>query len=564
MPTWNEDKPEQAILIIHGIGQQQRFETLDRFADGLRRVLNCDKVYPLELPESSSFNYCVRLQKSTFSPDVFEFYWAPYTSGKTSIAAMVGWILQAGSTPIRNLADNLGLVSLQARPPAGKFRLILFFLRELWRVVYVLALSIALAAGTVTLLGKTADFWNSLSNLYDGIRSYLFGDLQDIVTVAIFAIAFIVLVALLWSLRRQSRHVSQEFKRWREAMSDAEEKLANLGASLVAGSGWSKALFRMIHRVTQQVRLKQLVDSFRREFVVRVLNLVASAVLIVGLLVLVWVLVFGNAEHLYLSTAVRDAGIALWAAEAWQSALLVVGLLVMAFVVKRVMLDFLADIALYTTLDERSTFAETRRDILKDAAERLKWLLGPEGYQRVALAGHSLGSVIAYDVINELITADRTARREKKARKKARKKAKGPGFRLDRLGTFITFGSPLNKILYFFRPRVDSQQTIRTLILRQRYGFRRPRRPLRTDITGPYEKDHSTTDQAQLPNLHWVNVYAPLDPISAKLIFYYTDDEVRRWYLRPGLSHMSYWDDQVRIPGQADRHSGTMPITIPG
>ena len=108
---------------------------------------------------------------------------------------------------------------------------------------------------------------------------------------------------------------------------------------------------------------------------------------------------------------------------------------------------------------------------------------------------------------------------------------------LVKLTTFITFGSPLNKVLYFFRVKIKVYETIRSHIVREIYGYRQQEALLPRD---PSIQDHTI----KIPDgLRWVNVYSPMDPVSGRLVLYSDVIEYRHWYLLWGQCHMSYWHD---------------------
>jgi len=78
----------------------------------------------------------------------------------------------------------------------------------------------------------------------------------------------------------------------------------------------------------------------------------------------------------------------------------ILGLFIIGFGTKWFFEEYLADITVYTTTDERSPYYKIRTEILREATRKLRWLL--RHYSSVAVVGHSLGSVIGYDVINRL------------------------------------------------------------------------------------------------------------------------------------------------------------------
>ncbi|MGB8659368.1 MAG: hypothetical protein WCD34_03025, partial [Candidatus Acidiferrum sp.] len=162
-------------------------------------------------------------------------------------------------------------------------------------------------------------------------------------------------------------------------------------------------------------------------------------------------------------------------------------------------------------------------------------LLADDQYDRVILAGHSLGSVIAYDTLNELLAQCNGAPGPLDDR---------PGLplqlpQLQKLAGLLTFGSPLDKIYYFFRQHVKDDQAIRAQILSMLYSFRKT--PSGRDYT-PFEFDYRFS---QLDQLVWLNAYAHMDPVSARLKFYELDDANQQSfpYRVPGLAHLSYWGD---------------------
>src|SRR5205807_6950048 len=184
------------------------------------------------------------------------------------------------------------------------------------------------------------------------------------------------------------------------------------------------------------------------------------------------------------------------------------GLLLLAVVIKRGFVDYIADIALYTTADDNSRFFASRRLILDEATRKLRWLLRQPRYTSVALAGHSLGSAIAYDALDRL-------RFESTLRTPAAGGEAPPLTREEfaRLRTFVTFGSPLDKIVYFFRTTLRPYETVRAHIINELHGFRRP-----ADlVASSWRIGDAPPFDPRDAGVRWLNVYSPMDPISARL-----------------------------------------------
>ena len=118
-------------------------------------------------------------------------------------------------------------------------------------------------------------------------------------------------------------------------------------------------------------------------------------------------------------------------------------------------------------------------------------------YDKVFVVGHSLGSVIAYDVLNELIRSDQAAE-------------EGSHFAdLTGLGVaqrtplLLTFGSPLDKTAFLFAVQYDCLE-------------RGPREAL-ASAGQPLIQSYECRPE------RWVNVYSPWDIISGSLDLYDVD-----------------------------------------
>jgi len=160
---------------------------------------------------------------------------------------------------------------------------------------------------------------------------------------------------------------------------------------------------------------------------------------------------------------------------------------------------FAGDVVRYLDLDPRSKHYETRQKIINGAVEELCALMDDD-YERIIIAGHSLGSVIAYDVINRVIVQMNAGKiDEKKAGK-----IKG----------LVTFGSPLDKIAFFFREYVPPEKTMQRRILANRHTFRT------CSLLQPDDGIEDPDGFNQLPDVVWLNFWHAKDYISGKLDLY--------------------------------------------
>lgn len=191
-----------------------------------------------------------------------------------------------------------------------------------------------------------------------------------------------------------------------------------------------------------------------------------------------------------------------------------------------VIVGFIGDVAIYTTTDAKSRFYDIRNKILAESLVLVESLLRDDTYDRVIVAGHSLGSVIAFDTLNRLNIA-------------ANQSSSQP-LNLEKVGGLITFGSPLDKTAFFFREHAGKQEYVRRQIMQQLHSFKARNLTIETD-----ETELSCTIKPLLDAIPWVNYYDAQDPVSGHLDFYQIDESGNHelsmgaaW----GVAHTAYWE----------------------
>ena len=218
----------------------------------------------------------------------------------------------------------------------------------------------------------------------------------------------------------------------------------------------------------------------------------------------------------------------------------------LVWLVRKVLVDYVGDIAIYVSTDEKSKGFVARSQILKQATDSLIGILMDDDKQfdQVIVAGHSLGSVIAYDTINRLF--GQTWAWDNKAEELP----PAPSEQLKKLKGLITFGSPLDKIYYFFRQEVNEDQAVRAQIISFLHPFRRARSGRDYGNYLFTYPQGQALDKAKWPyafpdfgNFRWLNVWSSADPVSGYLNFYDVEDQLHRWYPVPLLAHLAYWRD---------------------
>jgi hypothetical protein len=485
-----------AILIMHGIGEQNPYETLDGFAQGFARHFTARGARPRLRPEriahSDWTEVAVHLEFQAPATDrglrrlsIFEFYWAPYTEGKVTYRGVLGWLVRTGLTPLRYLGDNLqALLAVQTdnRWSVGLW----LFLREMMRGAFV----------------------------------YL---------------PLVILIGVVWfALSRSGPSLVEVGHRLGDLIGGERHRLA-LGGIVVC---WTMAAYLGVFLVrTVWARVREPGASTER---------VADRIWL--LCAVVSFLAFGLAGF----SIVRRAGVDLVAYATLTLQPQVAGTVSLALValfLRRILVGYVGDLTVYVAADQKEASYKARSAILKDSSAALTRLLAGRQYDQVILAGHSLGSVIAYDTINELLSQTWAAPDQVD---------QGPHPSLSRsdlmgLGGLVTFGSPLDKIFYFFREHVGPEQAVRAQILSFLHSFMRGRSgreygDLQFTYTDP---DPPGAEPSAFPVLakdfRWLNVWSPMDPVSGRLRFYRLDDRdrlCRGYFPRWGVAHLAYWTDK--------------------
>jgi len=209
-------------------------------------------------------------------------------------------------------------------------------------------------------------------------------------------------------------------------------------------------------------------------------------------------------------------------------------LLLVSALVREVMVQYVGDVAAYVTSQNLDRFNKIRQRIKQIALDsaRAVYLAQENGeflYDKIAVVGHSLGSVIAYDTLNALLNAEKLSLTELKIS--------------SRTCLLETFGSPLDKIAFFFSLQGNEAFHIRE----QLAAAVQP-------LISNYE------DFRRFP---WINVYSPNDIVSGKVELYdlpvkgqpepirrlIQEHSVQRFRdpdaIVPLVAHVAYWKNKV-------------------
>ena len=197
------------------------------------------------------------------------------------------------------------------------------------------------------------------------------------------------------------------------------------------------------------------------------------------------------------------------------------------FFVRSWLVQYIGDVAAYVASHRVDRFHALREEIKERVCEAVRTVYAARDprtgrflYRRVVVVAHSLGSVVAYDTLNALVLEER-----------------GSGSRLrvaNRTPLFLTFGSPLDKMAFFFtaqaRTTADTREELAGLVQPLVQGYRD--RPL------SWVNVHSTPMDALGGSLEYYDA-PPTDPAydPVKAVRNERDEDA----VTPLAAHVQYW-----------------------
>lgn len=447
-----------AVWVVHGMGRQQPFETLGIFSQRLAEALASARPTPRFVDQQGWHQSAVRLTKGDDAVvDVYEYYWAPHTEGNITLRAVYWWLIRSALVPYLYVTENLRLAAAarreQKRLRSESVRLVFFFVT----LVALVAVGAAYLWAGHWVAERAADVVQDLNRV---------GTTASVVAMIQIGLGFVHVLALaIWT--------------------------------------WM-LLVSFVSTQKQKIRTLPPLTRWRwRAFLI--------------------------ASFLFLALSFRE--LSSWYGETFWDLLVPATVIAVAFAVYRwvrwVMVEYVGDVAMYVSSNALSSYYEVRKKILDGAVDMLTSILqhGEPGsatpapliepYDRVVVAAHSLGSVIAYDALNRILVQNQVMRADGTTRKVP----------IQKVQLFVTCGSPLEKIYYFFRERIPEDQPVRKQITDSLY-------PL---INGP---------TPELAAMRWLNFWTPRDPVSGFLYHYPVTQNIERDYRVPVIAHTKYWKDR--------------------
>jgi hypothetical protein len=475
-------EPVVAVVVCHGMGQQVRFETIDTVARVLARTatargdhVSCTtaRLVRLSGEHVGRAELTIQLRDAPeMSVHVYEAYWAPFTEGAVRLADVVSFLARAAWQGGRHALVPGGFARFifqrWIRYPVEP-RACLPFALALLFVAALLLMNGAVAGGLLgrLLTNASASPWPPRTLVLDWT-----GDL------AIFGIPATVLAALLgvlWFTRVSGAGAA-----------DAPRPPSRATTWAVWGAVWTT-----------------------------VAGTVAAALLMVAQ---------AGCDGLLASPAANVACRSVSFARVLEpaaAAVVPIGLafLALSWLVSRVLVRFVGDVAAYISSNRLDRFYALRERIQQVCARVVRAVYEDRRYDRCIVAGHSLGSVVAYDALNAVINEDLSSSEALDV--------------VARTPLFITLGSPLDKTAFVFRTQRPEQAAVREALAAamQPMIVNYRSRPAR-----------------------WVNIWSRRDWISGRLDYYDDPLEPDARRIRnveepaasiPLLAHLQYWTGTV-------------------
>lgn len=505
----------RAIWIVHGMGQQIPFATLDSVTAGLLGAAAANPANQKLVPTARSVRIgdqivqrvelkINRLEKPPIELHLYEAYWAPLTEGVAKLRDVISFLLDGGG---RGVLNSLKPFKRAMFGGVCDFKIlkripiyILSILLILASLAFTNAVILAASAKKLQILGPSfailANQWPYLTALASALCA---------VAITFGATLFIAIMWQTPGLPRATRRLLSF--------------TSSFGA-LLAASGIVSGAFFMFLIVRNHWKFAWLdhLHFARIQAASTALILLAIATISLGALVRARTRSEGRrinqnsmllplllaASLLHVAAVASPFVVSNWLCVPPPWSLRLLQLLskswwvwpFLAFLsshVRTLLIQFVGDVAIYVTSNKIDRFHDVRQKIKEVAHVSASAVFLAQArdevhfeYERIAIIGHSLGSVIAYDTLNRLINEDYLS---------------GGKLRVaERTVLFETFGSPLNKIAFLFTIQGKDSFQIREQL---------------AESVQPL-----ITDYSKFRTFPWINVRSPFDIISGEVNLY--------------------------------------------
>ncbi|HWZ24652.1 MAG TPA: hypothetical protein VN037_05175 [Verrucomicrobiae bacterium] len=586
-------REKRAVWVVHGMGQQIPFETLDSLANGILDVLpNPTQIKPrlrtvkiadqilqrVELDVDGINKDAAGQPLKRYELHLYETYWAPKTEGVAQLTDVVSFLWDGGLRGILN-----SVKSFQRAMFGGMATFSIRWLTPLWLCLTLLILVALTAINAVVLVSAAAQtglaplaflktHWPQLTALASCMVAVAFsfgavlfvadlGKPQELTTpwrivvggfcwiAMIYTILNILGIAALMTVMLHADWLGDN-----AAASSASTAITDTCITGANSQGWIEGARNWVVCLFDKMPHAKL-QGFST-LIILIASLLVGATMIARavlrsseqrlqghwLFIILSVLTFVlNVAAFFGSVLILRRYFEGWIFSSWVNFLANPAwvwpfLILFSAKVREIMVQYVGDVAIYVRPNKLDRFDAVRSEI-KEAARsvvsalfrsyELKAQPGSASefqYDKIALVGHSLGSVIAYDTLNRLMLDDWLC--------------EGALQVAERTATMVTFGSPLNKTAFLFT--IQGKDTLH--IREQLASTVQP-------LIMSYPK---------FRKLKWINVYSRNDIVSGDLKFYdlpgYQDDPVPDVAVQnvkdrdaavPLVAHVAYWKNKT-------------------
>jgi hypothetical protein len=549
-------REKRAIWIVHGMGQQIPFETVDSLTQGLLRVASPKGVTPrlrtVKLGEQTMQRVELDVdgvEKRDGKPlhryelHLYEAYWAPETEGVAKLQDVVSFLWDGALRGLLNSFEGF------KRAMFGDMETFTIHFRTAAEISLTLLLLSALTIiNAVTVAASAAK-----SKLPMVSAALLIGHwpqltaLASCMTAVAFTFGTVLYLAELSRPDKLPRFVTFAFS-FAGWVAFAITAAVILGTAIVMAvtmhTGWAPRWFEYMPETSN-------LQAFATLLILSCGVLVGASMILRGYLrssekalrangglLFLFFLAFAIHVVSFAVPLLRLAGyhfhVMLPAHLHWASNPIWVWpfLIALSAKIRTLMIEYVGDVAIYVQPNKLDRFSKVRDEIKKTASAVASaiYLACEPGtheflYKDVAAVGHSLGSVIAYDTLNRLMLDDWLGKNHLGI--------------ADRTNSLVTFGSPLDKTAFFF-----TIQGKETLHIRERLAA----------TVQPIIESYRN-----FRKFRWINVYSRNDVVSGKLIFYdlpdmQTPQEVPPLAVHnlidpdnsvPLVAHVDYWKNEL-------------------
>jgi hypothetical protein len=508
----------RAILITHGMGQQVPFETVDSLARGvlsvakpagieprLRTVKIGDQVLQrVELDINGTEQDADGQPKRHYELHLYECYWAPKTEGVAKVSDTVSFLWDGGLRGLLNSIHSFQramfgrMEKFRIPPQASIWISITLLVLVALTIINGVILAAAAARAKLAPLANLDAQWEQLAAIASCMIAVAltFGavlflaemskptKLAQAVRLIVSVLSWIALTVTIASILSTAAVMALATRAvWTPSFLNPlgnKEELQGF-ATLVILCCIILVSVAMIARGALRSSAKPL----RGNWFLTLLFAVSFLLNFAAMSGPVWIWWFGEPlfsdllphAPLFLSNSV-------WV---WPF------LIALSAQIREIMVQYVGDVAIYVTPNKLDRFDEVRnkiKDTARTVASGVYMACAPSTnkflYEKIALVGHSLGSVIAYDTLNRLMLEDWLSNNHLGI--------------ANRTKCMVTFGSPLNKTAFFF-----TIQGKDNLHIRERLAA------TVQPIIQSYRK---------FRKFKWINVFSRNDIISGRLKFF--------------------------------------------